>query len=124
MQFKKIFIFIVFVGLCNTLLPQDSARWIRFPRHEQPLITRQELSSEFLRGKTLKFRFETDPVKPLLRTINQYFPELAPQATTTEGIMDTGKKTMFLEQMQLEADKFKETASGTIASETTRESLF
>ncbi|MGM0599719.1 MAG: hypothetical protein ACQETH_07845 [Candidatus Rifleibacteriota bacterium] len=124
MRLKKILIFIIFIGVTNAILSQDSSRWIRFPRHEQPLITRQELSSEALGGKTLEFKFETVPVKPLLRTINKYFPELVPQATLTIEIMDTGKETMFLEKLQLEAEKYNATASDTIASETDPETLF
>jgi len=124
MRLKKFFIFIIFIGITKSILSQDSSRWIRFPKHKQPFITRQELSSEALGGKTLEFRFETVPVKPLLKTINKYFPELVPQATATSEAMDTGKETMFLEKLQLEAEQFNSIATDTIASDTTPESLF
>jgi hypothetical protein len=124
MQFKKFLIFIILTGVTQIIFSQDSSRWIRFPNNEPPLITRQELSSEALGGKTLRFRFETEPVGPLLRSINKYFPELAPQATSTEEIMDTGKKTMFLERLQIDAEKYNQNASDTIASKTTPQTLF
>jgi hypothetical protein len=68
-------------------------------------------------GKTLRFDYETLPVSPLLRMIRRNFPEALPQASRAADILDIGKTTIFLEQLQIEADAWQEIATGTQATE-------
>lgn len=105
---------------------QDTSRWIKFPDRSQPEIIRHPLNESAKSGTILRLRFETDPASPLLRMINKSFPEAVEKATSTDNVIDVGKSTIFLEEMQREAEQYLLIASDTVASDTASEtrSLF
>lgn len=111
----KIALLICLSWLTQPAATQDSNRWLRIPMTGKAEIIRHPLSGASAYGKTLRFQYETDPVTPLLKIIRKNFPETrAIDASYSQEIMDTGKSTILLEKMQLEAENNLMNATDTI----------
>jgi hypothetical protein len=116
MQFKKqhIGIAITILGIiASRLNSQDMNRHMRIPENSAPYIIRHQLQGTSDHGTTLKLRYETSPVSPLFRMIRKNFPELFVTATEAEELIDTGKSTILLEQLQIELENYQLIATDT-----------
>lgn len=104
MPHKKIIFAAALVGLLSPLAAQTVVRWHRLPRQSQPIVIRHPLERSDQPGELLQFRFETRPVTPLMRVIRRGFTELFPVAVPEEEIVDISRSTVFVEELNKEAD--------------------
>lgn len=97
--------------------PQEVRRWLRIPFAGTPTITRHQLQQSDKAGIIKQSRYENNPVRPLLKKLRKYFPELWARKTIEDDTIDISESTLLLESLQTEADEYRKTASGTVVSE-------
>lgn len=116
MQSNKTF-WLIFSALLltQTLFSQTLWRGLRLPQNDRPRFIRHPLADSQSPGITLQFRYEPEPVKPLLRVIHRGITEANHTASAPEEIFDIGKSTMFLEELSREAAS---ALAATVESET------
>lgn len=99
--------FILIIMLASMLSPtcaQTLSRWHRLPRHGQPQVLRHPLEHSDMPGELLHFRYEAEPVTPLMRVIKRGFSELYPVELPEEGEVDISRSTQLLENLGNEAE--------------------
>ncbi|HAE40408.1 MAG TPA: hypothetical protein DCG57_17515 [Candidatus Riflebacteria bacterium] len=101
----KIFIIILLAGLSVPTGARTISRWHRLPRHGPPVVIRHPLERSDLAGDLLHFRYESEPVKPLMRVIRRGFVELYPEEPPEEGEVDISRSTQLLEELENEAEE-------------------
>ncbi|EKD81391.1 MAG: hypothetical protein ACD_39C01832G0009 [uncultured bacterium] len=106
MQLKtQILLTIMLAGLANQIPAQTVSRWHRLPRHGQPQVIRHPLEHSDMPGELLHFRYEAEPVTPLMRVIKRGFSELYPEEIPEEGDVDISRATQLLEALENEAEE-------------------
>lgn len=97
--------FIFFFLICISARCQNIARWLVFPREQQPDFIMHPLSRSDRANIKLRFLYETEPVKPLIKQINKSFPEIHVSELAATQSYDIGKSTIILEELLKEADE-------------------
>lgn len=104
MQFRKTYLLIFpALLLTQTLFSQTLWRGLRLPQNDRPSFTRHPLANSQSPATILHFKYEPEPVKPLLHLIHRGIVEANPIASASEEIFDIGKSTMVLEELSREA---------------------
>lgn len=86
------------------LLPaQTLRRNLRLPYNDRPRIIRHPLADNTSNGETLYFKFESEPLRQMLRRIHRSIPEADRLASAPEEILDISKSTMIIEELNREA---------------------
>lgn len=87
MRFESIFLTATIIALSmgNVASGQTVSRWLRVPSQRQLHIIRHPSDSFRDHGVNLHFKFEADPVKPLLRLIDRSFSETGGSISVIEN---------------------------------------
>ncbi len=85
------------------LTAQSTSRWIRMPLQGTPRIIRHPLVDNRTPGANLQFKYETEPVKPLLRLIHRGIPEANPVATGSDAAQLIDPNSLTIEKLDREA---------------------
>jgi len=107
MQQNKIIAMAVITSclFCCSADSQSISRWLVFPRENQPDFIMHPLSRSDRANIKLKFLYETEPVKPLLKQIKKSFPEIIPTEPAATQSYDIGQATIILEELLKEANE-------------------
>lgn len=102
---KTLFLtFLISVTLAaNIGSAQTVTHWQRIPRNGRPQMVRHPLGYFEQGGELFRFRYETEPVTPMMRRIKLGFSELFPEPLPDEGIVDISRSTQLLEELEQEA---------------------
>lgn len=105
MQLRRfLFLFLLSGSIAATLPAQNIDRYIRISRQEINEIVRHPLANVRNPGENFQFRYEVEPGKSMLRTINKKFPEFRQIATGSDELQVT-RNTLLLEELDREAEE-------------------
>ncbi len=120
MRFKRLFLpaAVVLLLTATSVSARTISRWLRMPLNQHPRATRHPSESFRDPGINLQFKFESDPVKSLLRLIGDKFSDDAATVTNSEWPADKPDR-ITLEDLDIEAWEAlqkKQTGETSIAS--------
>lgn len=102
---KKPAVLLVILAFTASLGAQTTSRWIRLPRHGAGEINKSPLSNSANSGTLLRFNYEPEPVKPIMRSILRSFPEANTAEEKTAEVFDLGRSTIAIEELLREAEE-------------------
>lgn len=102
---KNLLALLIALICAATASAQPISRWIKLPRHSVATTENSPLANGAIQGTLLRFNFETEPVKPLMRTIKRSFPEAAPSEEIPVESFDLGRSTIIMEELFKEAQE-------------------
>lgn len=102
---KKPAILLAIMVMTASVGAQTTSRWIRLPRHGAGEINKSPLSNSAYPGVSLRFSYDTEPVKPLMRSILRSFPEANKAEEKTTEVFDLGRSTIAMEELLREAEE-------------------
>ncbi len=105
---KKPAILLAIILLTASAGAQTTSRWIRLPRHGAGEINKSPLSNSADPGVALRFTYEAEPVKPIMRSILRSFPEANTAEEKTTEVFDLGRSTIAMEELLREAEEILE----------------